>query len=70
VQVRLATRTAQADRTVNVLPLPGNYSGQAFMYRYCMTANCNTYSPGKPQWARVRTLTTEVSLPNQSRNFY
>ena len=70
VQVRLATRTAQADRTVDITPLPANYGAQTFIYRYCMTETCNTYSPGTPQWARVRTLTTEVSLPNQSRNFY
>jgi type II secretory pathway pseudopilin PulG len=70
VQVRLATRTAQADRTVNITPVPKNYLSQTFIYRYCMTANCTTYSPGTPQWARVRTLTTEVSLPNQSRNFW
>jgi prepilin-type N-terminal cleavage/methylation domain-containing protein len=66
VRARVATRTAQADRTVNVLV--NNYSPQAFMYRYCITSTgCATAGP--LQWARVRTMTAEVSIPNQSGIF-
>jgi hypothetical protein len=70
VRARLATRASQADRTVLVSPPATNYSVQNFLYRYCMVpGGCGTYD-GTLKWARVRTLTTEVSLPNQSRNFY
>jgi prepilin-type N-terminal cleavage/methylation domain-containing protein len=66
VRARVATRTAQADRTINV-PV-SNYGAQAFMYRYCITpAGCATAGP--LQWARVRTMTAEVSIPNQSGMF-
>jgi type II secretory pathway pseudopilin PulG len=78
VRVRIATRTAQADRSLNIPPTPANYTNgsgstattQAFMYRYCMTAGgCGT-STTALQWARVRTVTSEVSLPNLARSFY
>jgi hypothetical protein len=68
VRARIATRTAQADRlatTTGGIPLaPGQYSTGTFMYRY----NLGLAVP--LTWARVRTLTAEVSLPNQARNFY
>jgi prepilin-type N-terminal cleavage/methylation domain-containing protein len=63
VRVRAAIRSAFADRTVNILPVPA--SGQPYMYRY--------YIPGIVgglQWARVRTGVTEASLPNQARMFW
>jgi hypothetical protein len=69
VRARVATRAALPDRTVNV-PLV-NYSQQAFLYRYCVNSSpsCAT-SDGTLRWARARTLTTEVSLPNQAKAFY
>jgi prepilin-type N-terminal cleavage/methylation domain-containing protein len=67
VRARVATRTAQADRTVNVAV--NNYGSQVFIYRYCITAGgCGTAGP--LQWARVRTMTAEVSIPNQSGIFF
>jgi hypothetical protein len=68
VNVRLVTRTAQADRVLNVA-VP-NSTGP-FMYRYCLLATCDPVnSVGVLQYARARTVTAEVSLPNQSRNYY
>ncbi len=68
VRVRLVTRTAQGDRVLNV-PVP-NPTGP-FMYRYCLLAQCDPVNAaGILQYARARTVTAEVSLPNQSRNFF
>ena len=68
VSVRLVTRTAQADRLLNVA-VPS--STGPFMYRYCLLAACDPVNAaGVLQYARARTVTTEVSLHNQSRNFY
>jgi prepilin-type N-terminal cleavage/methylation domain-containing protein len=71
VRARIATRTAQPDRTVNV-PVTNYAVGtvtQGFMYRYCMVAPCATRN-ATPRWARARTLTTEVALPNQAGAFF
>jgi prepilin-type N-terminal cleavage/methylation domain-containing protein len=59
VRARIATRTSQTDRAVNI-PVT-NYGAQAFMYRYQIDAT---------DYARVRTMVTQVALPNQQRNFY
>ena len=60
IRVRLATRAAQPDRTD---PLPGPDAG-GFMYRYCWDPpTCSMY-------ARVRTFTTDVALPNQAQLYY
>jgi type II secretory pathway pseudopilin PulG len=59
VRARVVTRTAQPDRSVNIGLT--NYGTQAFMYRYQIDAT---------DWARARTIVTQVSLPNQTRNFY
>ena len=69
VRARLVTRTAMADRTVNILV--ANYGTEAYTYRYCIngTPSCAT-NDGTLRWARARTVTTEVSLPNLSRDFY
>jgi prepilin-type N-terminal cleavage/methylation domain-containing protein len=69
VRVRLVTRTADADRTLNV-PVP-NPTGP-FMYRYCLVpGGCATpNTTGVLQFARARTVTAEVALSNQSRNYY
>jgi prepilin-type N-terminal cleavage/methylation domain-containing protein len=68
VRARLVTRTAQGDRLLNVaVPNPAG----AFMYRYCLLAACDPVNlPGVLQYARARTVTTEVSLHNQSRSFF
>lgn len=69
VRARIVTRTAQADRTVNVAVT--NYATQEFIYRYCINATpaCTT-NDGTLRWARARTITTEVALPNTSEAFY
>ena len=69
VRARLTTRTAVADRKVNIPLAPANYGNQEFMYRYCIAANGCTGTTAL-QWARARTVTTEVSLPNQMRDFW
>jgi hypothetical protein len=71
-RVRLVTRTAMADRTVNI-PL-ANFATQQFMYRYCLSTPCNTSGAANDDqtlhWARTRTITTEVALTNQAMAFY
>jgi hypothetical protein len=66
VRARIMTRTAQTDRAKSIPVAPVEYTtppSQQFMYRYYI-------STATPTYARVRTVTTEVALPNQSRNFY
>jgi type II secretory pathway pseudopilin PulG len=70
IRARLVTRTAQADRTALITPPSATNNTDGFLYRYCLlpggcTSNGTTY-----QYARARTLTTEVALPNQQRAFY
>jgi prepilin-type N-terminal cleavage/methylation domain-containing protein len=68
VRARLVTRTAQADRTLNI-PVPN--PTPPFMYRYCLLPTCNAINAaGILQYARTRTITAEVSVPNQSRDFF
>ena len=70
-RVRLVTRAAQPDRTVTVgVPSPAGLATD-FMYRYCVNSSpsCAT-SDGTLRWARTRTVTAEVSLPNQSQDFF
>lgn len=72
VRVRLVTRSAEPDRTFDV-PVPNNANPQQpYAYRYCiLPGGCDPNNPtGVLQFARARTLTAEVALPNQSRNFY
>jgi len=71
VRVRLSTRSPIADRS---LPLSLPDAGSAYPLRYCTNLEagvCNV-SPSVTtrEWARLRTITTEVSLPNQARAFY
>jgi prepilin-type N-terminal cleavage/methylation domain-containing protein len=65
VRVRLVTRAGQADRTLSV-PVPG--TAGTFLYRYCVVAGgCDPVNAtGIFQYARARTVTAEVSLPNQA----
>jgi type II secretory pathway pseudopilin PulG len=74
VRVRLATRTAQPDRSANV-PVTENGSNEEFTYRYCVIGSpAGSPCPNPPdttqRWARVRTITSEVRLPNLARNYY
>ena len=72
VRVRVATRAAQADRTINVALqnyAVGANGTQAFLYRYCLVTPCDTQD-STLRWARARTMTTEVALPNQSGAFF
>lgn len=63
ILVRLSTRSAVPDRTQPML-LPD----KSYPLRYCArTKGCNK---GARDWARLRTLTSEVSLPNLARALY
>jgi prepilin-type N-terminal cleavage/methylation domain-containing protein len=64
VRIRLVTRAAQADRNAN---LPGN---NGYIYRYCVPISPATDCSSGDGWTRTRTVTTEVSLPNQARFWY
>jgi prepilin-type N-terminal cleavage/methylation domain-containing protein len=74
VRARLVTRTALPDRTVNVA-VPNQYLNGEYMYRYCVglpgqaAPDC-TKNDGSLKWARTRTVTAEVSLPNNSGAYY
>jgi hypothetical protein len=71
VRARVATRTQLADRTSNVPVAALGGTANPYLYRYCVNPNpsCTT-NDGAQRWSRVRTVTTEVSLPNQARFFY
>lgn len=69
IRTRLAVRAAQPDRTLPISLSPTNYGSDTYLYRYCV-AQCPTPPSGALAWARVRTVTTEVALPNQSANYY
>jgi prepilin-type N-terminal cleavage/methylation domain-containing protein len=61
VSFRLAIRGSAADRTDNIPP-----DNPGYLYRYCVDENgCDT----SRTFTRVRTLITEVQLPNQIRQF-
>jgi len=62
VRYRISVRAPIPDRSTNVTPLPGT----PYIVRYC------TNNPGAActQYARVRTMTSEVALINQARMNY
>jgi prepilin-type N-terminal cleavage/methylation domain-containing protein len=68
VRVRVATRASQADRTTPIPVSNANAAAGTFLYRYCVLPPCDT-PDATPRFARARTLTTEVSLPNQATFF-
>jgi hypothetical protein len=70
VRFRLATRAAQADRTATIPTTTGPGAGAGtFLYRYCLNpAGCS--GNALTQWARVRTVVSEVALSNQSQLFF
>lgn len=64
VRIRLATRSPLGDRG-DALAAPDGYQ-----MRYCTkTGGCVAGADSK-DWARMRTVTAEVALPNQARLFY
>jgi len=63
VRIRLSTRSPFGDRG-QPLSAPDGYQ-----MRYCTKIPCATGTDSK-DFARMRTLSTEVSLPNQARLFY
>jgi type II secretory pathway pseudopilin PulG len=67
VRARLTTRAALPDRSATIAITPAQYGTQTFLYRYSLPAG--VYPPPFT-YARARTVSTEVSLPNLSRNFY
>ncbi len=67
VRARLTTRTALPDRAAPIAVAPGQYGVQTYMYRYLLPAAAY---PAPLLYARTRTVTTEVALTNQGRNFY
>jgi len=72
VSVRLSTRAAQADRS-NTIAVPGDPKmPTTYLYRYCvLSGGCNaTTNVNLLQYARMRTLTMEVSMPNQSASYW
>ncbi len=70
VRFMMETRAAIADRTATIpVQSVADGGGGTFLYRYCMTpTGCSGNS--LVQWARVRTIVGEVSLPNQQQAFY
>lgn len=70
VRVRLVTRAEYPDRSATIAVSPPNASGEHFLYRYCVGATSADCTSGLEVWARARTLTTEVHLPNQQRAFF
>lgn len=67
VRARLTTRATLPDRSGPIAIAPAQYGTQTFLYRYSLPAG--VYPPPFT-YARARTVSTEVSLPNLMRNFY
>jgi prepilin-type N-terminal cleavage/methylation domain-containing protein len=67
VHFRLATRSSVSDRS-ETFSLPAANAQQAtYPTRYCVLNAC---TPGQVGWARMRTVTTEVSTQNLAKFFY
>jgi prepilin-type N-terminal cleavage/methylation domain-containing protein len=66
IRVRVSTRAAIPDRTVNLKVADNTYT-----IRYCViTGGCDDTQTERRQYARVRTITTEVSAPNLAKAIY
>ena len=66
IRVRVTTRAAIPDRSVNLKVADNTYT-----IRYCVIAGgCDDTKTERRQYARVRTITTEVSTPNLARGIY
>jgi hypothetical protein len=67
VRIRLSTRAEVPDRK-EPLAAPSIAGGGDLALRYCtLLTGCTS---GRAEWARVRTLTEEVTLPNQTGMLY
>lgn len=62
LRYRMATRAPMADREVDI----ARPAGTGYAYRYCTIAG-GVCTPANSRFARVRTLTGEVTLQNQTR---
>ena len=70
VRMRVSTRSSIPDREAD-LRLPLVITPQdKYTLRYCVLDAGAACVTGQRQWARVRTVISEVSLPNQARAFY
>jgi prepilin-type N-terminal cleavage/methylation domain-containing protein len=70
VRARVATRAAQPDRSLSIaVNTPTGMPSQNYLYRYCLVKPCDK-ADDTPRWARMRTLTTEVAIPNQSQVYW
>jgi prepilin-type N-terminal cleavage/methylation domain-containing protein len=67
VHFRLTTRSAIADRAEPYSMPQANAQQLTYPTRYCVL---NTCTPGQTGWARLRSVTSEVSLPNLAKLFY
>jgi prepilin-type N-terminal cleavage/methylation domain-containing protein len=67
VHFRLTTRSAIADRAEPYTMPAANAQQGAYPTRYCVLQTC---TPGQTGWARVRSVTSEVQLPNLAKLFY
>lgn len=67
VRFRLTTRAAMPDRNEALQAPPANFLQGNYPLRYCLNpAGCVN---GAPQWARIRSVISEVSLPNHAKSF-
>jgi prepilin-type N-terminal cleavage/methylation domain-containing protein len=67
VHFRLSTRSAVADRSfAYTVPVP-NPQQPVYPTRYCVLQACTA---GQTGWARVRSITSEVTTPNLAKYFY
>lgn len=67
VHFRLTTRSAIADRAEPYSIPQANAQQLTYPTRYCVLNAC---TPGQTGWARVRSVTSEVSTPNLAKLFY
>ncbi len=67
VHFRLTTRSAIADRAEPYSMPIANAQQGAYPTRYCVLTTCTA---GQTGWARVRSVTSEVQLPNLAKLFY
>ena len=67
VHFRLSTRSAVADRAEPYSIPQANLQQLTYPTRYCVLQTC---TPGQTGWARVRSVTSEVSTPNLAKLFY
>jgi prepilin-type N-terminal cleavage/methylation domain-containing protein len=66
-RLRISTRAATADRNDGLMAPIASAAQGLYPLRYCMNpAGCVA---GAPHWARIRSMTTEVSFPNHAKSF-